>query len=99
MTFSPKEKKLSRLSGLKSLPKKSWEKYFAFEDNGNIFFLSTDSQTDVIRYSINEQNFRPIKQSRINREPAQFVQTSHGCRIGNTFWVIFGETFHAQRKF
>ena len=104
-TISKKKNEKNGLPGLDKLPKN--KKYndewstntFAFESQGYIFFLSTNNQQNVIKYSIYGQNHREISKSKIrNYHFDQLISPgnsgnnfkTHGVQIGGFYWIILG---------
>ena len=89
------------LPGLDKLPSRKYESIFAFERLEYIFFLSTNTQQNVIKYDINGKRHRVISDSKINNkhtiyEPNAYITydylnfKAHGVQIGEFYWIILG---------
>ena len=89
------------LPGLDKLPRKKFENIFTFERLGYIYFLSTNTQQNVIKYDIYGKHHRVIGDSKINNkhvaidEPTSFIDCNlefkpHGVQIGEFYWIILG---------
>ena len=87
------------LPGLDKLP--SVQNRFTFERLGYIYFLSTNTQQNVIKYNIYGKHHRVISDSKINNkhvaidEPNSLIDCNlefkpHGVQIGEFYWIILG---------
>ena len=78
------------------------ENLFAFERLGHIYFLSTNTQQNVIRYDVYGKHHKVIGGSKIiNRHTTIYKHNSyfsddylnfkaHGVQIGEFYWIILG---------
>ena len=88
------------LPGLEKLPRKKFENIFTFERLGYIYFLSTNTQQNVIKYDIYGKHHRVISDSKINNKHTMnynnyFINDylafkTHGVQIGEFYWIILG---------
>ena len=89
------------LPGLNKLPSRMSESIFAFERLGYIFFLSTNTEQNVIRYDIYGKKSGVIWGSKINNKHSIAYHNSynnyyhldfkaHGVQIGEFYWIILG---------
>ena len=90
------------LPGLDKLPSRMFENIFAFERLGHIYFLSTNTQRNVIKYDIYGKHYRVIGDSKINNKhttiykPNNYINDDylnfkpHGVQIGEFYWIILG---------
>ena len=90
------------LPGLDKLPSRMPENIFAFERLGHIYFLSTNTQQNVIRYDVYGKHHKVIGGSKIiNRHTTIYKHNSyfsddylnfkaHGVQIGEFYWIILG---------
>ena len=87
------------LPGLEKLPRKKFENIFTFERLGYIYFLSTNTQQNVIKYDIYGKHHRVISDSKIKNkhvaEPDSLINCNfefkpHGVQIGEFYWIILG---------
>ena len=89
------------LPGLDKLP--SVENRFTFERLGYIYFLSTNTQQNVIKYDIYGKHHRVISDSKIKNKHIAFydplniiiisdylIFKPHGVQIGEFYWIILG---------
>ena len=79
-----------------------FENIFAFERLGHIYFLSTNTQRNVIRYDIYGKHHQVIGDSKINNKhttnhkPNHYTTDDyfnfkpHGVQIGEFYWIILG---------
>ena len=77
---------------------------FAFESQGYIFFLSTNTQQNIIRYDIYGKRHRVISDSKIKNKHIAISELNsmnindylilnfepHGVQIGEFYWIILG---------
>ena len=95
LTYSFTQNKIYALPGLKKFSMKNHETRFAYEESGSIFFLSTDSEKNVVQYNIKDQSHRQVKNSQIPQHLSDFW--TYGFRVQNMFWVIKG-TLKIKKK-
>ena len=79
-----------------------FESIFAFERLGYIYFLSTNTQQNVIRYDIYGKHRQVIGDSKINNKHTTIYTHNsyisdenlnfkpHGVQIGEFYWIILG---------
>ena len=101
--FSAKNEK-NGLPGLDKLPSRKFENIFTFERQGYIFFLSTNTQQNIIRYDIYGKRHRVISDSKIKNKHIAISELNsmnindylilnfepHGVQIGEFYWIILG---------
>ena len=92
------------LPGLDKLPSRKFENIFTFERQGYIFFLSTNTQQNIIRYDIYGKRHRVISDSKIKNKHIAISELNsmnindylilnfepHGVQIGEFYWIILG---------
>lgn len=81
---------ISVLPGLEKLPVKKFERHFAFEAEESIFFISTNSQRNIVRYNLKDQSHRILEKSQIPGSPTLTAHNTYGFRLGHNFWVVKG---------
>lgn len=88
------ENSFGELKNLQKLPSKDTETKFAFEFDGNIYFISTDKNKNVVQYNIKQRNHRELKNTKIP-EPDNVdhleISLNYGFQIGQMFWIVQGE--------
>ena len=89
-------------TGFDKLPSRMFESIFAYERLGYIYFLSTNTQQNVIRYDIYGKNRQVIGDSKINNKHTTIYTHNsyisddnlnfkpHGVQIGEFYWIILG---------